>query len=242
MATEFYDISRHSEVINPSKHKRRVHIVGVGATGSALAYELGKIGWDDLVYYDDDQIESHNIGNQRFARSQTGMKKVDATTEMLKWFMGDEINPVGYDRRIEKEGDFEFSGQGDDIVFVLTDTIESRLNIVELCSDSAEVSLIVETRMGVGQWEVYGFNPMIIQEANAWRETIPPDGDNAYEELSACGSPLSVGATASGLAAEATWMLIMALAYPKMYDFCRTWNYRGGSSTVRYCTDRDGES
>ena len=63
-------------------------IGGAGGIGSWLSFFLARSGVQNIVIFDDDQIESHNTSGQMFKHSQIGLNKVKAVTDNIYEFTG----------------------------------------------------------------------------------------------------------------------------------------------------------
>lgn len=187
------DISRHDLYFNPALLDGRVDIIGVGAVGSKVAMEIAKLGVSNIHLWDGDEVESHNISNQAFYLSDIGKPKVEAMKEHIKAATGLEV--VANNRFISSE---EELGR---IVFLCVDTMKARKDIFENCLKNNFVTdLVVEVRMGIEEFRVYGFNPCSRSDIIDWSATLVDD-EKTVE--SACGSKTTVGATASMTAALA---------------------------------------
>lgn len=175
-----------------------VTIIGCGAIGSKLAVELTKIGVPLLILVDPDIVMSHNIANQEYVAKHIGMKKVEALSDVLDQIcsVSKEIYPVEYSNEIAPTG----------IVFLCVDSMETRRDLVTKLFQTSDVHTIIETRMGVDELRVYKIHKENIQK---WIERSSYNDENA--EVSACGSTLTVGATANICASIACWQ------YMKMY-------------------------
>lgn len=68
--------------------KQKVHIIGCGSVGSTVAENLARFGITDMVLYDFDKVEPHNLANQMFTQDDVGKLKVEAVADYLK-----KINP-----------------------------------------------------------------------------------------------------------------------------------------------------
>lgn len=192
--------SRQEGWFNPSEFKQTVHVIGCGATGSFVAMQLVKMGVRKLHVYDFDVVEEHNVANQIFSLANIGQKKVDA---FKQWSLNnsDELQKiVVHDEKVT--GDTELSG----IVFVLTDTMESRREIWEgALRYNPNVELVIETRMSVNCGRVYTLSPMKPTYVSAYEGTFYEDEE---AEVSFCGSSLSIVPTAMEIASRAVWKLL----------------------------------
>ena len=189
---------RHQPIFDPSEYGDiPLHVIGVGATGSHLVMSLVELGFKNITFYDDDKIEGHNLANQAYNANQVGMYKVTALNQLIKAKLGGmPENIKGRKRRITAESrGFDYG-----IVFLLTDTMESRKEIGQILDTSVYV---IETRMASTHGNVLGFNPLI--ELTEWHKTLSNDEDT---EVSSCGASISVGPTAKIIANLAVWHLI----------------------------------
>ena len=77
------DYWRQLDVFDPEKFVEDVHIVGVGATGSWIAFVLAKMGVQKIHAWDFDFVEAHNLPNQICGRQDVGFSKVEALARRL---------------------------------------------------------------------------------------------------------------------------------------------------------------
>lgn len=185
---------RHREFFDPDKWgKRRIDIVGVGATGSRIALGLAKLGIREIHLWDDDKVEAHNIANQAFGLLDIGKLKVDAMKAIIKRDTGIDVtvHPV-------KVTGNEPLGE---VVFLLTDSLASRKAIFTAgIKLKIRTKLLIETRMGAEQGNVYVINPMKMPEVRGYEATLTKE---VAVKRSECGTAVTIGSTAefiSGLA------------------------------------------
>ena len=114
------DLIRHIDVVDPNKYKKPIHVIGAGATGSWIVLALSKLGFKNIIAYDFDVIEEHNLANQCYKHEDVGKLKVIALGEICENF-GMPITT----KSIEVSGDEIDVG----IVIILTDTMQSRSDI-----------------------------------------------------------------------------------------------------------------
>ncbi len=193
------DPLRHLSVFSPHKFgNRRVDVIGAGATGSRVVLSLAKLGVENLHVWDFDYVEEHNVANQIFGISDIGRLKVEALAEIVKTQTGAEIQV-----HAEK---VDGSQQLGEVVFLLTDTMESRREIwTGALKFKLHTQLVVETRMGADSGRVYALNPNKPGHIRAWEGTLYEDSE---AEVSACGASTSVGATAEIISGLAVWQMI----------------------------------
>lgn len=76
-------------------------IGGAGGIGSWLSFFLARSGVQNIIIFDDDQIESHNTSGQMFKHSQIGLNKVKAVTDNIYEFTGKFI--TSYTEKINED-------------------------------------------------------------------------------------------------------------------------------------------
>jgi len=196
------ELMRQMGVFSPSKFEdKRIDVIGVGATGSYIVWLLTKIGLTNIHIWDDDVIEDHNIPNQCFFEKHIGKAKVKAAAEMVKNGTGAKI--VQHKKKVKGAQKF---GQ---IVFLLTDTMESRKQIWDnSLKFKLNVEWVIETRMGADSGRIYVINPSKPLHIKNWEATLCADDE---AEVSACGTSISIAPTASFIASMAVWQLIKRL-------------------------------
>jgi molybdopterin/thiamine biosynthesis adenylyltransferase len=195
---EMIDPLRHLSVFSPHAFgAKRVDVIGAGATGSRIALDLAKLGVENIHVWDFDQVEEHNVANQAFGLEHIGLLKVEALVALVQAATGTKIHA-----HAERVDGSQILGE---IVFLLTDTMESRKEIWNGALKFKLRKLLVETRMGADSGRVYALNPNKPGHIKAYEATLYADDE---AEVSACGASVSVGPTAEIIAGLATWQMI----------------------------------
>lgn len=192
---------RQAPVFDPEVFgQTEVDVIGAGASGSHVVFQLCKLGVKNIHVYDFDNVESHNICNQIYRPCDVGKPKVEALKEIVKEFSNIDIT-VHNEELTEKSP--KLNGE---YVFVLTDTMSSRKDIVTNCIvDNYKTRVCIETRMSSSEGRMYCFYPTSKQSMERWYSTLY---SNEEAERSPCGSKISVGSTASYLASMSVWQFI----------------------------------
>jgi len=165
---------RQAAFLDPNRHrKRRVHVLGVGALGSWVAYQLAKLGIKEIHLYDYDTIEDHNIPNQIYGKEHLGKKKVEALKELIERTVGDWCKVVTHDVDLLNEG-IEL----DDMVVCAVDSLDLRKKLWEENKD--RVKLWVDGRMAITYGVVYGVD--ITKNSIVKNYSISFDSDENAEE------------------------------------------------------------
>lgn len=193
------DPTRHLSVFSPHAFgKKRVDIVGAGATGSRIVLSLAKLGVENIHVWDFDKVEEHNIANQIYGLTHIGKLKVKALADTIRKLTGTVITT--HNERVDG------SKQFGEIVFLLTDTMKSRKEIWDKgLKFKLHTKTLIETRMGADSGRVYTLNPSKPTHIKEWEATLCSDNET---EVSACGASVSVGPTAETIAGLAVWQMI----------------------------------
>lgn len=116
------EFTRQNRIFNPSKCDLNITIVGVGSTGSFLAFTLAKMGIKNIKVIDYDIVEAHNIPNQYYRLSDLGKPKVEALKEIVRDFSGVELIA----ENIKVTEDYDFDIDLNSLVIFCVDNIEAR--------------------------------------------------------------------------------------------------------------------
>ena len=201
---------RHQEIFNPKLHNPPIVIIGAGATGSRLWLSLVELGLTDIAIYDFDVVEEHNLANQIYLKHHVGMPKVAALRDYYELKTGNKA-PESlrfYEQRVDRNTS-DLAG----VLFLLTDTMASRKEIFDHCTSA--VGYMIETRMASAYGNIFTVNMCDQEQRSKWRGTLLDD-DDPNIEVSACGSSISVGCTASLIANMAVWSFIQLFTMPEV--------------------------
>lgn len=185
------DLSKSYEFFQPEKNTAKIHIVGCGSVGSTVAENLARCGVKNMVLWDFDKVEAHNIVNQMFRQQDIGKPKVEALKDILT-----DINPELVDSvELKPEG-----WQGklmSGFIFLCVDSIELRREIVEKHMDSPCVkamfdfrTLLESAQHFAADWSEYKMKQDLLK-------SMQFSHDEAKDEtpVSACGITLGVATT-----------------------------------------------
>lgn len=196
------DYSKQMELIKPHEFTEPIHIIGVGALGSWIAFILLKMGFNNINIYDYDVIEEHNIPNQLYKESQIGELKVRALDDLYKEF----FNDGQYSRLIihnQKLGEDYMPLSG--VFFCAVDSMKSRKEIYEnFVKYNTKAKLWIEGRLSLHGAYVYTVQYGLIKQDTAYQKTLYDDTDT---EVSACG----VSQTALPSAINAASVMVMQM-------------------------------
>lgn len=190
---------RQMDLFSPEKFgDKEVHVVGVGATGSWVAFELAKMGVKNIHIHDFDEVENHNLPNQIFRLKDVGRPKVEALAEIIEEATGIKVV-------IHNEAVTGNTTTLKGIVFLLVDDMDVRKDIWQgAIRFKLAVELMVETRMAIDNGRVYAIKPMKPADIKMWEGTLY---SNEEAEESACTNR-SIAPTVAYIASVAVWKLI----------------------------------
>lgn len=188
--------SRSVGVINPDKYTGKICVIGIGATGSRITRNLIELGFSgsQIHIYDFDVVEEHNLNNQVFDLTHIGMSKVDAMSKIIK----DGYDEVIHSHAEKVDANTELEG----VVFLLTDTMNSRKEIVEAMQINPNIKIVIETRLDPECGYVHTFHPLDSVQYKFFVDTLFKDEDFP-EVVSACGTRQTIGHVVDILAGTA---------------------------------------
>ena len=185
------DLSKSYEFFQPDLLKSKIHIIGCGSVGSTVAENLARFGIENMVLYDFDKVEPHNLANQMFSKDDIGMLKTEAVAKMIE-----EINP-------DTKGKIKLINDGwhgqklAGYVFLCVDSIELRREIVESCKGNEYVKAFVDFRTRLTDAQHYATDWADKKMVQAFINSMAFSHEEAAEEtpVSACNVTLSVAPT-----------------------------------------------
>ncbi|MCP5004639.1 MAG: hypothetical protein GY941_11985 [Planctomycetes bacterium] len=168
----------------------------MGAIGSQIAFQLAKTGMRQVTLWDFDTVEAHNISNQIYSSSMIGKAKAPCMQAIIKE---------------NTEHDYGIMGKWDGeplegLVISCVDNMDTRKAILHSMTDG----LFIEIRMGVYHGQIFSIDSSSKKQVKFWDSKWKSDADMP-EERSACGSSLTIGATANLLSSLAVWQCIKHL-------------------------------
>ena len=185
------DLSKSYDFFQPEKDDAKIHIVGCGSVGSTIAENLARCGVKNMVLWDFDTVEAHNIVNQMFRQQDVGKPKVEALKDILC-----DINPEIVDT-VELKPDGWQGKLMSGYIFLCVDNIELRRQIVEKHMDSPYVKAVFDFRTLLesaqhyaADWSDYKMKQDLLKSMQFTHEEAA-----AETPVSACGVTLGVATT-----------------------------------------------
>lgn len=183
------DLSKSYEFFQPEKLRGKVHIIGCGSVGSTVAENLARFGINDMVLYDFDFVEPHNLANQMFTQEDVGRPKIEALADYLK-----KINP-DINLKLVPEG---WNGQRlSGYVFLCCDGIELRRQIAQDNYNNTYIKAMFDFRTRLLDAQHYATDWSDKKGKDTFLASMDFTHEEAQEEtpVSACRVTLSVAPT-----------------------------------------------
>lgn len=179
------DLNKSLEFFDPANVKARCHIIGCGSIGGNVAELLARYGVNELVLWDFDNVEPHNIANQIYTTSDIEIPKTIALSAILE-----DINP---DIKLKLKKKYE--GQPlEGFVFMCVDSVEVRQNIVKANWYNPEVIAMFDFRTTLLEGQCYFADWKNQKQKDSLKESLnfTHEEAKANTPVSACGFELSV--------------------------------------------------
>lgn len=205
-----HNLTKHSEIFTQDMLENTpVHIIGCGATGSNIAFQLAKLGVPEIHLYDMDIVEEHNIANQMFSETDIGSNKALALKDILCSYCASEKTKI--ESHCDKvDAEYVAKNPLSGIIFCATDTMNSRKEIFEAAAfANTGVKRWIEMRLSLSYIMIYSIRPTSIKECKMYNETLYSEDE--VVEVSACGTSQTAMPTASILAGACVWEMLSAL-------------------------------
>lgn len=234
------EFTRHSAVFDPSAFREEVHIIGVGATGSSIGSECGRLGVPRMHVWDPDHVEPHNPPNSLiFTREHIGKPKVEVVAEYLHSGFGTVVMP----HHEAFDGTKKIRG----IVFLCVDDMDVMQQIWRTSIKYQPfVKMMVETRVNLDIGLVHTVFPMRKRDVDGFEGTFYSSKE---AEQPACTAKIIV-TTTSIIAGIATDKLIQYVSQDEAIPpVVKVEKGEGHSAADMFClrpivttaTDWDGE-
>lgn len=181
------DLNKSLEFFDPKNVKGKCHIIGCGSIGSNVAELLTRYGIEDIVLWDFDLVEPHNIANQVYTEEDVGKPKIMALNNYLI-----KINPkLKHTLKTRKE----YKGEPlEGFVFMCVDSVEVRNMIVDANWYNPEVKAVFDFRTTLLEGQCYFADWNNLTQKNSLKTSLnfTHEEAKANTPISACGFELSV--------------------------------------------------
>ena len=158
-----------------------ITLVGAGSLGSYTALALAKAGARGVTVWDDDKVETHNVGVQLYGPSAVRCYKVLGLRDQLTHLVGRSYAPRGKRQQIQSTDWEAMKG----IVIVTVDSARARRDVWAAFSDCLDGEYLIDVRSGAQIITVVTSRP----SDGHYLGTIPEDSEEFHEECTARATP-----------------------------------------------------
>lgn len=206
---------RQDDIIDKRLYDMRTVVVGAGGIGSFLVLSLAKMGMDNILVCDPDDVEAHNIPNQLYGENDKGDKKVEALSRLVRRMTGTEVEEYPY--RIDHVAN---QLPEHDLLISAVDSMAARM---ALFGTRYPKAWFMDGRMGAQMAWVLSVDPKN-KEARRYYESKLYTDDEASEEPCTARATVFGGFGISGIMASVARRIAMKDFPPKevIFDYV-TW-------------------
>lgn len=177
-------------------------ILWVGGVGSAAAFCLAKMWFQDITLVDKDEVALHNTSSQMFKTSDIWRSKVETLADTIKEFSEVECNIINerWDEELAKDK-WEY-----DICILWIDNMDFRKRVVDYYTQDPFCT-IIESRMW---WTEYIIQ--VVEDYMIWLASWFPQSEADPENCTAksiCFNTFLIG----GKIGELVWKIVMKKPY-----------------------------
>jgi hypothetical protein len=193
MSTNDLNFSQQEKLFDP-KLSRPVTLIGAGSVGSLVANMLVRIGVHDLTVFDDDSVDSHNVGPSLYGKGDIGYYKVDRLRAIIERDTGVRIKTVL--KRYEGE-----SLRGS--VICCVDTMEARQMIWGAIKKKLFVDILIDTRTSEHFFQVFAVRPCNHRDIAHYEPFLAYSSDEASPAMCGLHSIITVASRTAAVAVGA---------------------------------------
>ena len=169
------DINMRSRGLVDNLNQFNYHILGCGAIGSAAATQLVRMGAENFCLYDNDEVDTGNVGVSQYTIYDVGHPKVDMLSGKLKE-INESVEIVCEDRLFDNYVYMD----NNDIIVLGFDSMKSRMDAVKALTKwkFSKPYALIDGRMGAEHYQQYVIlKPTLEKYKQVWY----PDDEGSEE-------------------------------------------------------------
>jgi len=145
---------RQKDLFNPDSFGREltVHIFGCGSIGSFTAIAVSKLGIHNVILWDYDEVEQHNVSNQFFRQQDVGSSKTFAVDNLAREF-APTVTTITRPEKVTEQTDLRL--QDGDIIILAFDNLPARKIVYDKAIASGKKVHLIDARMGGELLRIY---------------------------------------------------------------------------------------
>ena len=140
------------ELIDPDNLQMPIDVIGAGSVGSFTVLALVRMGCSDIVVWDGDKLEEHNISNQFCRHDKLGEPKASALRDLILELDGVEITA--------KDKFYAGETLSSAVVISGVDSMKARKNVIwPNVKKNPFIERYIDCRTGDGLMRVFAIQP-----------------------------------------------------------------------------------
>ena len=167
-------LTRQLDILPMDNLNKKVIVIGAGAIGSFVVLTLAKMGFSNILVYDNDDVDKVNINCQFYPIADVGLPKVESLKKMVELFTGTII-------KVKKErfdGNHFLKG---DIVISAVDCMKARKDIFE----NAVSDWFIDSRMAAEYFTMFTVNNAKHDQIQSYKGTLYSNEEAVQERCTA---------------------------------------------------------
>ncbi len=186
------NFSQQQNLFNP-KTARAVHVIGAGSVGSLVVNQLARIGASEITVWDDDSVDSHNVGPSLYGQGDVGYFKVERLRRIIERDTGVRITVMQ-----QKYAGEPLRGS----VIACVDTMEARKCIWAAVRKKLFVDILVDTRTAKRFVQVFATRPCKPEDILHYEAFLSYTTTEAARQMCGEHSIIFVASRAASIAVE----------------------------------------
>tara|TARA_R100000458_G_C8273749_1_gene248631 strand:+ start:2536 stop:3204 length:669 start_codon:yes stop_codon:yes gene_type:complete len=145
-------INMRSRGLVDNMNQFNYHILGCGAIGSAAAMQLCRMGAENFCLYDNDEVDTGNVGVSQYTIHDVGYAKVDMLSGKLK-DINEDVQIICEDKLFDNYVYMD----DNDIIVLGFDSMKSRMDAVKALTKwkYSKPFALIDGRMGAEHYQQY---------------------------------------------------------------------------------------
>ena len=186
------NFSQQNRLFDPAL-SRPVHLIGAGSVGSLVANQLARIGVTDITVWDDDSVDSHNVGPSLYGMGDVSYFKVDRLKSIIERNTGVHIKA-----ECRKYAGEPLRGS----VICCVDTMEARQCIWNAVKKKLFVDILIDTRIAEYFSQIFTVRPCNPKDALYYEQFLTYGTEEATRQMCGGHSIIFIASRVASVAVE----------------------------------------
>jgi len=209
---------RQTDLFDPNSldSESTVHVFGCGSIGSFTVIGLAKLGIHNVVLYDFDSVELHNVANQFFREQDVDSTKTFAVEKLAREF-SPTVSVITREGKIDENTELLFNDG--DIIILAFDNLVARKIVYDKAIASGKKLSLIDGRMGGELLRVYTFSEL--KPSAEYEKSLTTEVEHV---ICSARSICYNGITISGIITSLVKKILLKQSVPSEINFSLT-NY-----------------